>query len=54
MIFIYNSLKIIEKFVEMKKSKQGFAVFNATATVDNEVAASAELMCGFKELPQKL
>ena len=44
----------IELKVEMKKSKRGFAVFNATATVDNEVAASAELMCGFKELPQKL
>ena len=44
----------IELKVEMKKSKSGFAVFNAYATVDNEVAASAELMCGFKELPQKL
>ena len=44
----------IELKVEMKKSKRGFAVFNATATVGNEVAASAELMCGFKELPQKL
>ena len=44
----------IELKVEMKKSKRGFAVFNATATVDNEVAASTELMCGFKELPQKL
>lgn len=44
----------IELKVEMKKSKRGFAVFNATATVCNEVAASAELMCGFKELPQKL
>ena len=40
--------------VEMKKSKQGFAVFDALATVENEVAASAELMCGFKELPKKL
>ena len=44
----------IELKVEMKKSKRGFAVFNAIATVDNEVAASAELMCGFKELPKKL
>ena len=42
----------IELKVEMKKSKSGFAVFNASATVDKEVAASAELMCGFKELPQ--
>ena len=40
--------------VEMKKSKQGFAVFDALATVGDEVAASAELMCGFKELPPKL
>ena len=40
--------------VEMKKSKQGFAVFDALATVEDEVAASAELMCGFKELPKKL
>ena len=44
----------IELKVEMKKSKRGFAIFNAIATVDNEVAASAELMCGFKELPKKL
>jgi 3-hydroxyacyl-[acyl-carrier-protein] dehydratase len=44
----------IELKVEMKKSKSGFAVFNSYATVDNEVVASAELMCGFKELPQKL
>ena len=44
----------IELKVEMKKSKRGFAVFNAIATVDNEVAASAELMCCFKELPKKL
>jgi len=40
--------------VEMKKSRQGFAVFDALATVEGEVAASAELMCGFKELPTKL
>ena len=40
--------------VEMKKSRQGFAVFDALATVEGEVAASAELMCGFKELPKKL
>tara|TARA_Y200000002_G_scaffold307593_1_gene263711 strand:+ start:81 stop:539 length:459 start_codon:yes stop_codon:yes gene_type:complete len=40
--------------VEMKKSRQGFAVFDALATVEDEVAASAELMCGFKELPTKL
>ena len=40
--------------VIMTKSKQGFAIFSAEATVDSEVAASAELMCGFKELPKKL
>ena len=40
--------------VEMTKSKQGFAVFDAVASVENEVAASAVLMCGFKELPKKL
>jgi len=44
----------MELKVEMTKSKQGFAVFDAVATVENEVAASAELMCGFKELPEKL
>ena len=40
--------------VEMKKSKGGFAVFKASATVEQEVAAYAEIMCGFKELPEKL
>ena len=40
--------------VIMTKSKQGFAIFSAEATVDSEVAASAELMCGFKELTKKL
>ena len=34
--------------VIMTKNKQGFAIFSATATVDSEVAAAAELMCGFK------
>jgi 3-hydroxymyristoyl/3-hydroxydecanoyl-(acyl carrier protein) dehydratase len=38
----------------MKKHKGGFAVFEASATVDKEVAAYAEIMCGFKELPEKL
>ena len=38
----------------MKKSKGGFAVFTASATVEGEVAAYAEIMCGFKELPEKL
>ena len=38
----------------MSKSRQGFAIFDAVASVENEVVASAELMCGFKELPTKL
>jgi|TARA_X000000368_G_scaffold406841_1_gene385601 3-hydroxyacyl-[acyl-carrier-protein] dehydratase len=44
----------IELKVEMSRSRQGFAVFDAVATVDGEVAATAELMCGFKELPENL
>ncbi len=38
--------------VDMLKSKQGFAVFEAIATVDSDVAASAKLICGFKEIPK--
>ena len=40
--------------VEMLKKKQGFAVFEATALVDNDIVASANLMCGFKELPESV
>ena len=36
--------------VRLKRHKQGYGVFNATALVDGEVAASAELMCVFKEV----
>lgn len=36
--------------VRLKRHKQGFGVFNATALVGEEVAASAELMCVFKEV----
>ena len=38
----------IELKVEMSKSRQGFAIFDAVASVENEVVASAELMCGLK------
>ena len=44
----------IELKVEMSKSRQGFAIFDAVASVENEVVASAELMCGFKELPENI
>ena len=40
--------------VEMLKKKQGFAVFEAKALVDNDIVASANLMCGFKELPESV
>lgn len=39
--------------VRLKRQKQGFGVFEAVATVDDEVAASAELMCVFKEVETK-
>ena len=39
--------------VEMLKKKQGFAVFEATALVDNDIVASANLMCGFKRLRKR-
>ena len=44
----------IELKVEMSRSRQGFAIFDAAASVENEVVASAELMCGFKELPKNI
>jgi len=40
--------------VRLKRHKQGYGVFEAVATVDNEVAASAELMCVFKEVETAL
>ncbi len=40
--------------VEMLKKKQGFAIFKATGLVDNDIVASANLMCGFKELPESV
>ena len=36
--------------VRLKRQKQGFGVFEAVASVEGEVAASAELMCVFKEV----
>jgi len=42
---------ILDLHVELIKNKQGFAVFSAYAEVEGNLVASAELMCGFKELP---
>jgi len=36
--------------VRLKRHKQGYGVFNATALVGEEVAATADLMCVFKEV----
>lgn len=36
--------------VRMKRHKQGYGVFEAVASVEDEVAATAELMCVFKEV----
>lgn len=36
--------------VRIKKQKRGYGVFEAVASVEDEVAASAELMCVFKEV----
>ena len=36
--------------VKLKRHKQGFGVFSATASVGDEVAATAELMCVFKQV----
>ena len=36
--------------VKLKRHKQGFGVFGATASVGDEVAATAELMCVFKQV----
>lgn len=35
--------------VQFLRQRSGFGLFNATAKVDDELAASAELMCVFKE-----
>ncbi len=36
--------------VRLKRQKRGYGVFEAIASVEDEVAASAELMCVFKEV----
>ena len=36
--------------VQLIRHKRGYGVFNATASVDDEVATTAELMCVFKEV----
>ncbi|MFK7814813.1 MAG: 3-hydroxyacyl-ACP dehydratase FabZ [Gammaproteobacteria bacterium] len=36
--------------VRLKRHKRGYGVFEAIASVEGEVAASAELMCVFKEV----
>jgi 3-hydroxyacyl-[acyl-carrier-protein] dehydratase len=36
--------------VRLKRHKRGYGVFEAVASVDEEVATSAELMCVFKEV----
>jgi len=36
--------------VRLKRQKRGYGVFEAVASVEDEVAASAELMCVFKEV----
>jgi len=36
--------------VRLKRHKQGYGVFEAIASVEDEVAASADLMCVFKEV----
>jgi len=36
--------------VRLKRQKRGFGVFEAIASVEDDVAASAELMCVFKEV----
>ena len=36
--------------VRLKRHKQGFGVFKAIASVGDEVAATAELMCVFKQV----
>lgn len=36
--------------VKLKRNKQGFGVFGATALVGDEMVATAELMCVFKQV----
>lgn len=39
--------------VQIMKNKRGYGVFGATASVDGEIAATAELICVFKEIEKK-
>ncbi len=39
--------------VQLLRHKRGYGVFNAMASVDGEVATTAELMCVFKEIEIK-
>ena len=39
--------------VRLIRNKRGYGVFKATASVDGEVATTAELMCVFKEVETK-
>lgn len=36
--------------VKLKRQRRGYGIFDAVASVEDEVAASAELMCVFKEV----
>ena len=38
--------------VKLKRMRQNCATFDAAASVDDEIAASAEIMCMFKPLPE--
>lgn len=39
--------------VQIIRNKRGYGVFDATASVDGEIAATAELICVFKEIETK-
>lgn len=39
--------------VRIIRNKRGYGVFDATASVDGEIAATAELICVFKEIETK-
>lgn len=39
--------------VKIIRNKRGYGVFDAIASVDGEIAATAELICAFKEIETK-
>ena len=43
----------LELDVRIIRNKRGYGVFDATASVDGEIAATAELICVFKEIETK-